>query len=223
MPSHLCYPSSGAKGLAIFGAGASGREIAWLAQQCWGDHVALTFLVDRHDLAGSECNGIAVAHIGDFASRSPDTPVLVAIGDPASREAVVQQCAAAGLGFASLVHPRVEASRWVTIGTGTMICAGVILTTNISIGQHAYINVGCTISHDAKIADFATLSPGVHVAGWVTVGRRVFFGTGAVVRNGSSDRPIIIGDNAVIGAGACVIRDVEPNSTVVGVPARVRA
>ena len=219
MLHNLCAPSPDSNGLAIFGAGAAGREIAWLAQQCWGDNIALTFLVDKDDPSGSECNGIPVVHIGEFARRSPETPVLVAVGDPALREQCVRKCTAAGLGFTSLVHPRVEASRWVAIGTGTMICAGAILTTNVSIGQHVYINIDCTISHDAQIADFVTMSPGVHIAGWVTVGRRVFFGTGAVVRNGSSEHPITIGENAIIGAGACVIRDVQPNTTVVGVPA----
>jgi sugar O-acyltransferase (sialic acid O-acetyltransferase NeuD family) len=205
--------------LAIFGAGASGREVSWLARECWGDDLSLTFLVDRHDLVGAPQNGIPVMHLADFANNFADTPVVVAIGDPVLREECVRKCMVAGLGFATLVHPRVEASRWVSLGTGTIVCAGAILTTNITIGAHVHINVGCTVSHDAKLADFATLSPGVHISGWVNVGSRAFLGTGAVVVNGSRERPIIIGDNAVIGAGACVIRDVAPGTTVVGVPA----
>jgi sugar O-acyltransferase (sialic acid O-acetyltransferase NeuD family) len=219
MLHNLCPPSPDGNALAIFGAGASGREIAWLAQQCWGENVSISFLVDRDDLVGTESNGIPNVHFRDFVENSPRTPVLVAIGDPALREQCVQKCVAAGLGFTSLVHPRVEASHRVAVGIGTMIGAGVVLTTNISIGQHVYINIGCTVSHDAQIADFATLSPGVHISGWVNIGRSAFFGTGAVVRNGSSNRPVTIGENAIIGAGACVIRDVEANTTVVGVPA----
>lgn len=215
----LCAPSPGSNGLAIFGAGAAGREIAWLAQRCWGEEISITFLVDGDSLVGTRANGIPTVHIREFAQKFPRTPVLVAVGDPALREQCVRKCAAAGLGFTTLVHPRVETSRRVAVGMGTMICAGVVLTTNINIGQHVYINIGCTISHNAQIADYATLSPGVHLAGWVTVGRRAFFGTGAVVRNGSADRPVTIGENAIIGAGACVIQDVEPNTTVVGVPA----
>ena len=210
---------SGAKRLAIFGAGASGREVAWLARECMGADLQLTFIVDRAELAGDARNGIPVMHLKDFAERFLDTPVVVAIGDPSLREDCVGKCKAAGLASVSLVHPRVEMSQWISVGTGSIICAGAILTTNVTIGSHVHINVGCTVSHDANLGDFVTLSPGVHISGWVTLGRRAFLGTGAVVINGSSSRPITIGENAVVGAGACVIRDVAPSTTVVGVPA----
>jgi len=82
------------------------------------------------------------------------------------------------------------------------------------------VNVDCTVSHDVDLGDFTTLSPGVHIAGWVSVGRGVFFGTGAVVKNGCRQRKIRINDGAIIGAGACVIGDVDRGATVVGVPAR---
>ena len=222
MIHHLCTPRPSVNRLAIFGAGASGREVAWLARECWGDELSLTFLVDRRDLVGIPQNGIPVTDLAHFANHFSDTPVTVAVGDPVLREECVQKCAVAGLEFATLVHPRVEASRWVSLGTDTIVCAGAILTTNITIGAHVHINVGCTVSHDANLADLVTLSPGVHISGWVNIGRRAFLGTGAVVINGSSERPIVIGDNAVIGAGACVIRDVAPGTTVVGVPAARR-
>lgn len=210
-------------GLAIFGAGASGREVAWLAQQCWGGDLRLTFLVDRDDLVGSTQNGVPVVHVLDFAKRSPQTPVVVAVGDPGKRKRCADLCSQAGLEFASLVHPRVETSHWVTIGKGTIVCAGSILTTNIQIGDHVHVNIDCAISHDAIVGDFATLSPGVNISGWVTIGCGAFLGTGSIVVNGSAHRPLVVGENAIIGAGACVIGDVDPNSTVVGVPAADRA
>ena len=222
MIHYLCSRRPGVNRLAIFGAGASGREVAWLARECWGDDLSLTFLVDRQEFVGAPQNGIPVMHLGNLANNFADTPVVVAIGDPALREDYVRKCTMAGLGFATLVHPRVEASQWVSLGTGTIVCAVVILTTNITIGAHVHTNVGCTVSHDANLADFVTLSPGVHISGWVNVGRRAFLGTGAVVVNGSSDRPVTIGEDAIIGAGACVIQDVAPGATVVGVPATRR-
>jgi sugar O-acyltransferase (sialic acid O-acetyltransferase NeuD family) len=222
MSNGFCTPRPGPNGLAIFGAGAAGREIAWLAKQCWGDDVKLTFIVDQRGLADTVVNGIPVMHLSKFAEGFPGTPVCVAVGDPSLREDCVAKCAGAGLGFATLVHPRVEASPWVTIGTGTIICAGTILTTNVAIGQHVHINVACSISHDAEIRDFATLSPGIHISGWVTIGRGAFVGTGAVVKNGTSNHRIVIGEKAIIGAGACVISDVEARTTVVGVPANRR-
>jgi sugar O-acyltransferase (sialic acid O-acetyltransferase NeuD family) len=220
MRSDLCSPLAKENRLAIFGAGGSGREVAWLAQQCWGEEVKLAFVIDEETPPEGVLNGIPILQLREFAERYPGTPTVIAIGDSVLRERCVQKCAAAGLTFASLVHPRVEVSRWVTLGEGTIICAGSIVTTNIALGRHVAVNIDCTISHDTSIGDFTTLSPGVHLAGWVTLGRRVSLGTAAVVKNGARGRPIVIGDDAIIGAGACVIGDIEPNAKVAGVPAR---
>jgi sugar O-acyltransferase (sialic acid O-acetyltransferase NeuD family) len=193
--------------------------VAWLAQERWGAGLPLWFVVDHADLAGQVVNGVSTIALDEFVAKFAGIPVCVAVGDPTDRERCVETCRSMGLAFATLVHPRVETSRWVSLGAGTIVCAGSILTTNVAIGQHVHVNIDCTISHDANIGDYTTLSPGVHLAGWVTLGRRVFLGTGAIVINGTSERPLTIGDDAVIGAGACVIADVESATTVVGVPA----
>jgi serine acetyltransferase len=71
------------------------------------------------------------------------------------------------------------------------------------------------------MGDYTTLAPGVHVSGWVHIGKRVYVGTGAVIINGTEKVPLTIGDDTIIGAGA-VVKEVIPSSvTAVGVPARV--
>ncbi len=65
------------------------------------------------------------------------------------------------------------------------------------------------------LEDFATLSPGVHLAGHVRVEEGAFLGTGACVIP-----RMRIGAHAVVGAGAVVIRNVAPGQTVFGNPAR---
>jgi len=54
----------------------------------------------------------------------------------------------------------------------------------------------------------------------VHLGKRAYIGTGAVVINGTQENPIVIGDDAVVGAGACVTKTVPAGLTVVGVPAK---
>jgi acetyltransferase-like isoleucine patch superfamily enzyme len=110
----------------------------------------------------------------------------------------------------------------VQVAGGVVICAGSILTVNIEVHEHAQINLDCTVGHDAVIGAYATLSPGVHISGNVTLERRAFFGTGAVTVNGLPGRPLKIGEDAVIGAGAVVTRDIEAGITAIGVPARRR-
>jgi len=111
-------------------------------------------------------------------------------------------------------------SKWIEIGEGTVICAGNILTTNIVLGKQVQINLDCTLGHDVVLSDYATLAPGVHVSGCVQIGRRAYIGTGAEILNGTQNDPIVIGDDAVIGAGACVTCSIPSGQTWVGVPAK---
>jgi sugar O-acyltransferase (sialic acid O-acetyltransferase NeuD family) len=204
--------------LYVFGAGGSGREVAWLAEQVWSSRVAVEFVVDRPNLGANEVNGLRVRSL---ASIAPDATArfVVAIGDPVDRRRVVALCRMASLRETLLIHPRAELSSRVAIGQGTVVCAGVVVTTDIRLGEHVHINIGCTISHDAIIGDYVTLSPGVHVSGHVHIRDGAFVGTGANIINGSTDAPLVIGEGAVVAAGACVIKSVDAKALVAGVPA----
>lgn len=209
--------------IAIYGGGGFAREVAWLVEACNEArqlyHV-VGFIDDNQEAHGTELNGIPVIGLEVARKRFPDARVVGAVGTPKTRQIVIEKAAVAGFGFETIIHPRVERSRWIDIGLGTVICAGNILTVNITLGQHVQINLDCTIGHDVIMGDFTTLAPGVHVSGWVHFGKRVYVGTGAVFLNGTQDNPLVVGDDAIVGAGACVVKSVPPNTTVVGVPAK---
>ena len=215
-PIYCTNPNFGR--LLIFGAGGFGREVAWLARQSWGEAVAIEFVVDRLEYLTDEVGGIPVRLLRDCAD-SPDLRYVVALGDPAQRRRAVDVCDTLGLRAARLVHPRVEASDSVSLGDGSVICAGSILTVDIEIGVHVHVNLDCTIGHDVVVGSYSTLSPGVHVSGNVRIGGNVFIGTGACIINGRASEPLTIGDGAVVAAGACVTRSVDPGAMVAGVPA----
>ena len=90
-----------------------------------------------------------------------------------------------------------------------------MLTVNIAIGDHVMINLDCTIGHDCVIEDFVTLSPGNHLSGYTIIKRGVYMGTGAV-----TIEKLEIGQEAIIGAGAVVVKDIPANATAVGIPAK---
>jgi serine O-acetyltransferase len=98
----------------------------------------------------------------------------------------------------------------VEIGPGLMIPHGnVVIDGRVRIGRNCQVNPWVTIglSNSRKLgfsADGAVIGDNVHI------------GTGAKVLG-----PVTVGDYARIGANAVVLHDVPPNSTVVGVPARV--
>jgi len=214
----LFQPSPDFSTLYVFGAGGSGREVAWLAQQCWLGRVDVIHLVDRPEYLSGSVNGHPV-HLVQDAVASPASRFIVAVGDSALRRQAVAACEAVGLQATHVVHPRVEASVFLDVAPGVLIGAGTVLTTNIRIERHVHINIGCTVSHDVVIGEFATLSPGVHVSGTVHIGRDVFIGTGANIINGRSGAPLVIGDGAVIAAGACVTMAVDAGAMMAGVPA----
>jgi len=209
--------------VAIYGGGGFAREVAWLIQSCNDGDTAyqVVCLIDDDVAAhGTLLNGIPVVGLETARQRFPQANVVGAVGSPHTRQLLMEKAMAAGFHFETIIHPRVERSTWIEIGAGTVVCAGTILTTNIVLGQHVQINLDCTIGHDVNMGDYTTLAPGVHVSGCVQFGRRAYVGTGAVILNGTRDDPIVIGEDAVVGAAACVTKSVPAGVTVVGVPAR---
>ena len=82
------------------------------------------------------------------------------------------------------------------------------------LGRACKINVNATIHHEASVGDFSTIGPGALLLGNVRIAERVYVGAGAIIRQRCS-----IGAGALIGAGAVVVKDVQENTVVVGVPA----
>lgn len=103
---------------------------------------------------------------------------------------------------------------------------GIEIHPGVSIGDGFFIDhgMGVVIGETTIIGDNVTLYQGVTLGGTgkekgkrhPTLGNNIVVGTGAKVLGN-----ITIGDNSYIGANAVVIKDVPPNSTVVGVPGRV--
>ena len=209
--------------IAVYGAGGFGREVAWLAQSAviGGEGVEVVcFIDDDEAVCGAILNDLEVLPLSQAKEKYPGACVVSGIGVPKMRELTMGKARATGFGFAKLIHPRTEMSKLIEIGEGTVICAGNILTTNIILGKHVQINLDCTVGHDVVMGDYATLAPGVHVSGYVHIGKRAYIGTGAVIINGTQVQPLIIGDDAIVGAGACVTKSIPAGQTWGGVPAR---
>lgn len=209
------------KPMYIIGAGGFGREVAWLVERV--NAAAPTwdfkgFLDDDAAMWGMEIDGCKI-HRGSsfFEQCAQDVWCVFAIGNAKRRRQGVRRLQEfAHVHFATLVDPGAIVGSRVSIGEGSVVCAGAILTVDISIGRHTIINLDCTIGHDAVLEDFVTVYPSANLSGCVRIGDTAEIGTGAQVIQG-----VEIGNGSVIGAGSVVIRDVEPYVTAVGSPARV--
>lgn len=211
------------KQIGIYGAGGFGREVAWVIESLNKktlEYELVGFIDDDEKLQGKILNGWPVYGLDQVRAKFPGISVVSGIGHPRPRRATMEKAMAIGLQATTVIHPNVEYSRWVHIGSGTIICPGCLLTTNIVLGKQVQINMDCTIGHDVELEDYVTLAPGVHISGYVKIRPLAYIGTGAVIINGTEDTPIIIGEEAIIGAGACVINSVPPGLTVVGLPAK---
>ena len=83
-------------------------------------------------------------------------------------------------------------------------------------GHGALLNTGASLDHESSLGHYASLGPGARTGGTVFVGERPMVGMQATILQG-----INVGHDVVIGAQSFVNSDVESDSVVWGVPARV--
>lgn len=210
------------KNIVIIGAGGFGREVAWLIKEINdGDELTgspkfnLLGFIDDNPQKTHTVEKIPVLGNLTWLINQEDKPsVVCAVGDPRTRYAIIQKLEKNGFDFPTLISPTIQRSNHVEIGKGTVICTNCVLTTNIIIGQHVILNLACTVGHDSVIEDFASVMPGVMIAGDVNIGKGAYLGIGSNIINLAK-----IGDWSIIGSGATVIKDIPPNVTAVGTPA----
>lgn len=203
------------KDLVIIGASGFAMEVLWLAERC-GRNV-LGFLDDTQE----KQNGIVLGYpiLGEILSWPlyENCEFIIAIGSPRARKSVVSKMKTLGdPRYATLLDPSSIIGKQIKIKEGCIVCAGVICTTNIEVGQHSILNLSATIGHETVFGDFCTVAPGASISGNVKVGELVEIGTGAKIRE-----KINIGSGSVVGMGSVLTKDVPENKVVVGNPARV--
>lgn len=205
--------------VVIIGAGGHGRELlGWLRDSTTSLDVEFVGFLDDGAPDLARLSRVGARHLGglDALGGMPGVAHYVGIGGPSVRRIVAAR--AAELGSRSgpaLVHPSAHVGADVAVGDGSVLAAGVVLTTNVRLGQHVHVSSNGVIGHDAVVRDFVSVYPGATISGNVTLESGVLVGTQATVLQG-----LRVGAGATVGAGAVVVQSVEPGATVVGVPAR---
>lgn len=207
---------------AVFGVGGFGREVMPAAQHSVAQrvdfaHCETVFVVDTP--SETQVNGHRVISTERFLADPRSRHFNVAVADSAHRQRIAEQLMAGG------ARPfEVRASQHVAldcneVGEGAILCPFTTITSNARIGRFFHLNIYGYVAHDCVIGDFVTFAPAVRCNGRVVIEDHAYIGTGAVIREGADERPVVIGRGAVVGMGAVVTRSVAAGQTVVGNPA----
>ena len=205
--------------IVIVGGGRHAVEAFYLLEDIGESDSVVAFAQDVVEPGKSLLN-LPVITVEEVLSNPMNGlhPLLLgAIGDIQSNKRLVELFNSKGFEFLSAIAKQVPQHRQKHLGKGITISQGTVLTTNVTVGDHSMINIGCTLSHDVMVGKFVNISPGVHLAGYAKIEDEVFIGTGATVIP-----HVTVGKGCYMAAGACVTKDIPPYSMAAGVPAVVK-
>ena len=206
----------------IYGASGFGREvIPLLREQVGAQDVPSDNIVFIDDAFGSgRLNGYPVTTFEAFLDLPADEhQASIAIADSKIRQQIEQKCIAHDVKLLSIKAKNSIVLDEVSIGSGSIICPFVTLTSNIRIGKQFHANIYSYVAHDCVIGDYVTFAPSVKCNGNVAIDDHAYIGTGAIIKQGQPEKPIRIGKGAVVAAGSFVNKDVPDGMTVFGSPA----
>lgn len=203
--------------IGVYGASGFGREVMPLVkQQIDSDVVFIDDALDKE-----EVNGVPVIRYGDFVGLgNREKHVVIAIADSKIREVLSLKLLSDGIKQFNVIASNSINLYGNNIGDGVILCPFTTVTSNVKIGKAFHANIYSYIAHDCVIGDYVTFAPNVMCNGNVHIHDHVYIGTGAMIKQGTPDKPLIIGEGAVIGMGSVVTKSVKPGDVVFGVPAK---
>lgn len=207
-----------ARKFAIFGAGGFGRELLLPARRMLAGRSAggaRWQLVYVSDEPGEDVLGVPHLH-PDVLGEEDE--FVVAIGNSQVRQVIGERLAARA---GTLKAPTAVIGPDVECGEGAVFCDFTMVTASARIGRHFQCNIYSYVAHDCRIGDYVTFAPRVCCNGNIHIGNGAYIGTGAVLKQGTPDAPLLIGEGAVVGMGAVVTKSVPAGAVVVGNPARL--
>jgi len=106
-----------------------------------------------------------------------------------------------------IIGKHVEVGSNVSIDRGAM--GDTVIKDHVKIDNHVHVGHNCVIGEGAILTSHSVFG------GSAVIGEGAFIGLGATIKN-----QVRVGARAVVGMGAVVVKDVEPDTTVIGNPAR---
>ncbi len=203
--------------LLLVGASGLGRETAEAVRA--GDQWDLVgWADDDPTLWGTAVDGLPVLGSPEVLIEHERWSAVLCPGSGRVRRRIADRLAGLGVAqerYATVMHPTAVVPGSCTVGAGSILLAGTVLTASVELGRHGVLMPGVVLTHDDVLGDHVTVCARVALAGGVAVGDGAYLGTGCTVRENLS-----VGTWSTVGMGSVVLRDVPPHEVWAGVPAR---
>ena len=198
------------KKVVIIGASGHAKVIADIVIKS-GDEL-VGFLDDNTELPDMIIGYPYLGIIDNFHAYADSCYFIIGIGNNLIRKSISERL---DVNWYTAIHPSAQIAIDTKIGEGTTVMANATINTSADIGRHCIVNTGAVIEHDNRIGDYVHISPNASLCGTVSVGELTHIGAGVTVKNNTT-----ICDNAVVGAGGVVVKDIFEKGTYVGVPVK---
>lgn len=141
---------------------------------------------------------------------------FIAIGDNVKRTYWYNEVVKRNLEVINVIDKTAILSENITFGRGIFIGKLAIINSDARIGENVIINTKALVEHGCRVGNNVNISTNTVLNGDVVIKNNCFIGSSSVI-NGQ----ITIDENSVIGSGTVVIKDIEKNVVVAGIPARI--
>lgn len=203
--------------LIIIGARGFGREIFNLAKDCIATGANLSikgFLDDKSDALDGYPNYPPILSSVENYEIQPEDVFVCALGDVRYKRQYAEMIMKKSGRFISLIHPSICQWQNTSWGEGCIALRNVVVSCDVKIGNFVTLMDHCIIGHDARIGDWSSVGASSMMAGFSSIGSMVTLHPHVEILPHKS-----VADNATVGAGSVVLRNVKEGITVFGVPA----
>lgn len=207
------------KDIIVYGSGGMAREVVELIEdinRATPEWNILGYIDDTKGESDELVHGYRILGTSGWLEnvKHPVYTVL-AVSNPEAKEIIYQKIRHYPLLFPILIHPSARVAQSAVIGEGSVIGIDCIVSVNVHIGRHVFLNMRTVVGHDAVIRDFSSCLVNCIVAGNVTVGEKTLIGSGSIIMEKRD-----IGNHVRIGMGSIVSFDVEDHHVVMSRPSK---
>lgn len=203
--------------LAIYGSGGAGTELyeTISVSSLINDWQEIVFIDDTKPQG--IIHNIKSYPFCDFVSayKVEETEIVIAVGNPSSRELLYKKVKDAGYTFGKVISETALVSPSAIVDDGVVVLDRTIVSSGAHIGTNTFINGTAIVGHNVDVGANCLICSFSMIAGHARIGNNSFIGASSCVRD-----EIVLGSNVVVSMGAVVLKNVKDGMIVMGNPAR---